>query len=463
MDNQQLYEYIKKSLIEQQDSTRRAMSGTRSHNANNQLEVSNQKALDMLEKYKDNADSLNYIYNNLLRTGLLQPFNETPTSSRVEDIMYKPPAFQNTLPELTVTGNKPQAFDVPGLRDYLQSHNERRRGWFNKESEGRGSTTQFNNRRDKIGNVLNTGDDKALNKAHDQFVEHEGLIPYQSMGLYDRRIPQYNNPLMEYNYDKLNPILPQGIGDVNPQLRMSTNGVSTNPHISIDKISNGIGDEITPQSLIDDKISASLAPTLTSETASSLNTPDVKSKSPQFNPSLLRFAPAVGSLIDALTPESAEVTRLPRMSMPEKVIAGEISETQHNPMFDSQYNKTVGDIVNTSGGSASAARANIQGAGINTGRSKAQAISDIIKFNQSNKQRVNAINSTNQMRTNSVNANIGVQESIANEQNRAAARNNRHDAWVNLIDSLGNIGIEDFRRKAVGAGTGYDPYTNKKI
>ena len=179
--------------------------------------------------------------------------------------------------------------------------------------------------------------------------------------------------------------------------------------------------------------------------------------------SAARYAPAIGSaatlMFEDYTPEKESYQR---MASPEQLQPQQISESQFDPLFNSQYNKTVGDIINTSGGSGAAARANIQGAGITNARNKASVISDIIKYNQQNKQSTDQFNIGNKQQVNQMNTQISNQETMANAQNRAAARSQKAADWANLFNSLGAIGTETFRAKAAEKGFGYNPYTGEK-
>lgn len=482
MTNEALYNYIKSQLIAKQDSVRKAYSGVKGKSDSTQWEANNARALELLESYKDNPDSLKYIYEGMLKGGMAPApqmiqgtdaplpqtdyskllFNPTSSFLGTEDGSFNVPTM---LPEVTATPAK-----TPGLAEYLTDHIERRRGWVNSTADGRGSTTRYNSMRDNLQSVIDRGDDAALQKLHDQLVEYEGLIPYQSFDLYNGKTPPgYKSPMDLYGGNqKLEPkgYTPSNL-TFNPTLKESTNqvNVNSNPYVDATPMTSLLEDWSNPDD-IRATIDSRIPNTLTADTASSYpngNAGGVKSGGFQPRVDMLRFAPAVGSLIDILTPEKATNTTFARMSAPDKIIPGTISETSMNPTLDSLYNTSVGNIVNSSGGSNSAVRANLQGAGLTAGRTKAQAISDILKFNQMTKQRANTLNSQNQMQVNSTNAQIGMQETIANEQNQAAARNSNYEAWVNLFDNLGNVGVDDFRVRSVGAGTGYNPLTFKKI
>lgn len=157
----------------------------------------------------------------------------------------------------------------------------------------------------------------------------------------------------------------------------------------------------------------------------------------------IRFAPAAISGARALfgdfTPEEASFAR---QSAPTKITPDRISETQYNPLFDSQYNKTRGDIINTSGGSGAAARANIQGAGINNARAKADMVNKIVEYNLGQKSKADYYNASAQDKTNQMNTQISMQEQIANQQNQAAASDAKYGAWNDFIGSLSGIGTE---------------------
>lgn len=176
------------------------------------------------------------------------------------------------------------------------------------------------------------------------------------------------------------------------------------------------------------------------------------------------LAPAIGSAANLIKGDyEPEQTRLPRMSAPEKLQAEEISTTQLDPTFSSAYNKAMGNIVSTSGGSGAAARANIAGTAASLGRSKSQAISDIIKYNQQQRTAANQFNIGNQQQVNQINTGIAKEEALANEMNKATAENQKRQDWANLFSSIGNVGKTLYQGKQISRGTGYSPWTGKKI
>ena len=241
---------------------------------------------------------------------------------------------------------------------------------------------------------------------------------------------------------KITKMTPKGLGNSNYNLNNYSSGVELNDPNYINDFSAGLYEnKANPLEFTKSQYS-SQEPTTPPPNSKNIDWDNIGNIAGET----ARYAPIVMSGAQALFNKNLdpEVTNYARMSPSEKLQANKISETRYDSLFNSQYNKTRGDIINTSGGSGAAARANIMGAGINNARSKANVINKIIERNLGEKSRVEQYNAANIDRVNQANIGITNQEMIANEQNKAAANTAKNEAWLSLIDNVAKVGTEAF-------------------
>lgn len=121
-----------------------------------------------------------------------------------------------------------------------------------------------------------------------------------------------------------------------------------------------------------------------------------------------------------------------------------------------QYNKTVGDITNMSGGSAGAARANVQAAGLAMSKAKANAFSNLNMANINNKMQADQFNIGNENQINAGNTSISNNQKMINMRNKIAADAKTEADRNAFFSTLGNVGLEQFQGNIIsGANNGY--------
>jgi hypothetical protein len=181
--------------------------------------------------------------------------------------------------------------------------------------------------------------------------------------------------------------------------------------------------------------------------------------------SLLRFAPAIGSMVNMLDKDKPYDLTLNRLGASRKLTPEQINESMLSSELASAYNTGVNNIVSTSGGNASTARANIQGLNIGNAKAKADAFSKINMFNIQNKLGADQFNIQNENAISQGNVGIANQEEMINMQNKLAAEAKKEADRAAFYNSMGQVGVEQFYGNVVSsANNGYstDIYGRKK-
>ena len=223
----------------------------------------------------------------------------------------------------------------------------------------------------------------------------------------------------------------------------------------------------TPQAQIPDNLNISNPELVIDDT---LDITDAPIKDPN-NPgvgdyaSLLRFAPAIGSMVNMLDKDKPYDLTLNRLGASRKLTPEQINESMLSSELASAYNTGVNNIVSTSGGNASTARANIQGLNIGNAKAKADAFSKINMFNIQNKLGADQFNIQNENAISQGNVGIANQEEMINMQNKLAAEAKKEADRAAFYNSMGQVGVEQFYGNVVSsANNGYstDIYGRKK-
>lgn len=223
----------------------------------------------------------------------------------------------------------------------------------------------------------------------------------------------------------------------------------------------------TPQAQIPDNLNVSNPELAIDDT---LDITDAPIKDPN-NPgvgdyaSLLRFAPAIGSMVNMLDKDKPYDLTLNRLGASRKLTPEQINESMLSSELASAYNTGVNNIVSTSGGNASTARANIQGLNIGNAKAKADAFSKINMFNIQNKLGADQFNIQNENAISQGNVGIANQEEMINMQNKLAAEAKKEADRAAFYNSMGQVGVEQFYGNVVSsANNGYstDIYGRKK-
>lgn len=165
--------------------------------------------------------------------------------------------------------------------------------------------------------------------------------------------------------------------------------------------------------------------------------------------SALRMLPIARNLLSR-GPE-AEVTSFGRLD--NRFQEARIDEANLINRISNAAGNTRRALSEASGGNMGALSANLQQAGLNEMR----AVSDANFQNQNFRAQQNQIGQEFDRQTDIRNLDIGMQETIANEQNRAAAQN-AQDAMRNAaFEDIGLLGREGFMADVLRETTGYNP------
>lgn len=230
----------------------------------------------------------------------------------------------------------------------------------------------------------------------------------------------------------------------------------------------GFMDRLNPSGMLGSGMNYSL-PTLSAvpeiQDTLEINSNQPQASGPKANvgdyASLLRFAPAVGSLVNMLDKDEPAEINLKRQAASERLIPGQVNQAMLDANLDSSYGKAVGNITNMSGGSGGAARANLQGLALSGAKAKADAFSKLSLSNIQNNMQADQFNIGSANRINAGNTNIANREAVMRMQNELAAEAKKEADRNAFFNSLGQVGVEQFQGNVISAansGYGTDIY-----
>ena len=155
----------------------------------------------------------------------------------------------------------------------------------------------------------------------------------------------------------------------------------------------------------------------------------------------MRYAPALTDAYQLATLSKPEQESLDRLNRRYK--RNYVDERQIQNTISNEYNNAVNSLTGASGGSASALRANLQGANL----SRLKAMSDAYINAENINRNEDAIAQQFDLSVNSTNLQQSNTEKEMNAQNRAAYDNNKSMLISQLGKNIGNIGLEEMRKK----------------
>lgn len=164
---------------------------------------------------------------------------------------------------------------------------------------------------------------------------------------------------------------------------------------------------------------------------------------------LLKYAPVASNLLNYFNTPKARVEKYDRLD----------NRYQRNYVDEKQLENRVGNsaantraaLMNASGGSASAARANLLGSQVN----ETQALSDaMMKAQETNRQEDNRAQQFN-LGVDQYNQRVDMQETIANGQNQDAREMARNNYLQSAMQDLGTIGQQATQARNLRNLTGY--------
>ncbi len=166
--------------------------------------------------------------------------------------------------------------------------------------------------------------------------------------------------------------------------------------------------------------------------------------------SLLRYAPLVANAAQLATLPKAEVESLNRLGNRYK--PGYVDEAALQNISRENYNNSAQALAGASGGSTSALRSNILGAGLNRNKALSNAYlkaSDINRGEDRTAQQFNlGVDKTNLSQSNS--------ENDINARNRAARANAKSSLIAGLGTGIGDIGKEEKYKDIIEKISGYN-------
>ena len=167
--------------------------------------------------------------------------------------------------------------------------------------------------------------------------------------------------------------------------------------------------------------------------------------------SLLRYAPIAANILGIDKPKQAPTVSLPMSSA--RYTPGYMDVEQMISPIASQREQTIGDIMNTSGGSASSARAGILGADVNYGKAVSDAINKINQYNLGQDAAAQSFNAQQDQ----FNISQMTNQQQINAQNLAAYNNAKSVRTQGLLQDLTGVGQEAYYKPIIEKTFGYSP------
>jgi hypothetical protein len=167
--------------------------------------------------------------------------------------------------------------------------------------------------------------------------------------------------------------------------------------------------------------------------------------------SALRYAPIAANLLGIDKPKQAPTVSLPKSSA--RYTPGYMDVEQMTSPIASQREQTIGDIMNTSMGSASSARAGILGADLNYSKAVSDAMNKISQYNLGQDAAAQQFNAQQDQ------FNIGqmTREQQINDQNLAAYNTAKSNRIQSLLQDIAGVGQEAYYKPIIEKTFGYSP------